>query len=187
MRICSRTILLVALCLPFVTTTFAQETLWNELDAKASKLYQQGKYSDAEKVTKEALEVAKRTFGSDHPDVATTLNNLALLYRSQGKYAEAEPLYKRALVIYEKALGKNHPQVAQSLNNLGLLYYFQGRYARVEPFYKRALAIWEDAFGPDHPNVLTVLENMSDLYKNIGKEDEAKRLEERVKIIRSSQ
>jgi hypothetical protein len=82
MRICSRTILLVAICLPFVTTTFAQATLWNELDAKASKLYQQEKYSDAEKVTKEALEVAKRTFGSDHPDVAKRLEERVKIIRS---------------------------------------------------------------------------------------------------------
>ena len=44
-----------------------------------------------------------------HPDVATSLNNLAGLYRSQGKYADAEPLYQRALNILEEALGLKHP------------------------------------------------------------------------------
>ena len=99
MRIYSRTILLVAICLPFITTIFAQETLWNELDAKATKLYQQGKYSDALKVTKEALEVAKRTFGSDHPDVATVLENLSELYKNIGKEDEAKRLEERAKII----------------------------------------------------------------------------------------
>ncbi len=32
---------------------------------------------------------------------ATSLNNLAELYRAQGKYEQAEPLYQRALAIRE--------------------------------------------------------------------------------------
>ncbi len=85
--------------------------------------------------------------------MATSLNDLALLYDNQSKYAEAEPLYKRSLAIYEKALGPEHPHVAASLNNLATLYRDQGRYAEAEPLNKRALAIVEKALGPDHPHV----------------------------------
>jgi tetratricopeptide (TPR) repeat protein len=65
-----------------------------------------------------ALVIRERVLGSDHPDVATSLNNLASLYKSQGKYDEAEPLHRRALAIREKSLGSDHPDVAASLNNL---------------------------------------------------------------------
>jgi hypothetical protein len=37
----------------------------------------------------------------DHPDVATALNNLAVLYREQGRYSDADVLHKRALAIDE--------------------------------------------------------------------------------------
>jgi tetratricopeptide (TPR) repeat protein len=47
--------------------------------------------------------------GKDHPDVATWLNNLAVLYKSQGRYEEAEPLYLRALAILFDRLGAEHP------------------------------------------------------------------------------
>ena len=53
--------------------------------------------------------------------MATSLNNLAVLYRAQGKYAEAEPLYRRALAIKEKALGPEHPSVATVLANYAAL------------------------------------------------------------------
>jgi tetratricopeptide (TPR) repeat protein len=43
--------------------------------------------------------------GPEHPDVAQSLNNLALLYGAQGKYSQAEPLYKRALAIPRGAYG----------------------------------------------------------------------------------
>ena len=77
-----------------------------------------------------------------YPDVATGLNNLAMLYESQGKYAEAEPLYKRALAIYEKALGPDHPSVAESLNSLAGFYHAQGSYAEAKTLYRRALTIF---------------------------------------------
>jgi tetratricopeptide (TPR) repeat protein len=47
--------------------------------------------------------------GKDHPDVATSLHNLALLYQAQGAYDKAQPLYERSLGILEKVLGKDHP------------------------------------------------------------------------------
>jgi tetratricopeptide (TPR) repeat protein len=52
--------------------------------------------------------------GAEHPDTATTLNNLALLFKSQGDYDGARPLYERALAIYEKVLGAEHPDTKDS-------------------------------------------------------------------------
>ena len=137
------------------------------------------------KVAKEALKVAEDTFGSDHPAVGKSLNNLASMYLAQGKYAEAEPLYKRALAIDEKAFGKDHPNVTTDLNNLAALYLAQGKYAEAEPLLKREMAIAEKTLGPDHPQGATVLKNMARLYKETGRVDEAKRLEERAQAIRS--
>ncbi|MEH2360782.1 tetratricopeptide repeat protein, partial [Nostoc sp.] len=55
------------------------------------------------------------------PDVATSLNNLAALYRSQGRYSEAEPLYIQALDICEQRLGVDHPNTITIRNNLAYL------------------------------------------------------------------
>ena len=65
--------------------------------------------------------------GSEHPDVAESLNNLAALYHDQGRYAEAKPLYQQVLVINEKALGSEHPNTVTTLNKLAELYRAQGR------------------------------------------------------------
>ena len=86
---------------------------------------------------KQSLGIRKKALGPEHPDVATSLNNLAVLYSAQGLYAKAEPLYQRALAIWKKALGPEHPDVATSLNNLAALYQAQGRYAEAEPLYQR--------------------------------------------------
>jgi len=141
-----------------------------------SASYKSGKYEEAEKPLKRSLEICEKALGPDHPDVATCLNNLALLYKSQGKYAKTEPLHKRSLKIWEKALGPDHPQVAISLNNLAALYKAQGRYSEVEPLYKRSLKIFEKALGPDHPHVATSLNNLALLYNSQGKYAEAEPL-----------
>ena len=57
----------------------------------------QGRYADAEPLYKRSLAIREKALGPDHPDVATSLNNLAELYRAQGRYADAEPLYKRVI------------------------------------------------------------------------------------------
>ena len=51
----------------------------------------------------------KQLLGSEHPDVAQSLNNLAGLYDSQGRYAEAEPLFTEAVTILISQLGQDHP------------------------------------------------------------------------------
>jgi len=66
--------LLVVLVLSCTVSTFAQEKLWKELTSKGAMLYQQGRYSEAAEVAEEALAVAEKTFGPDHPDVAASLN-----------------------------------------------------------------------------------------------------------------
>ena len=114
---------------------------WDVLNDEVVELLRTGKYDRGVAVAKKALEVAEQNVGIDHPDVAVSLNNLAVLYTHQGHYAQAEPLYKRALAIDEKALGPDHPYVAISLNNLAELYRAMDRDDEAEPLEQRAARI----------------------------------------------
>ena len=55
--------------------------------------------------------------GPNHPDVAMTLNNLAVLFKEQGKFNQAEPLFRRALAIFESCLDPDHPKVVTCREN----------------------------------------------------------------------
>ncbi len=141
MRTITRIALLSVLAVSLALPVQAQETLWKDLNAKTITLYQRGRYVEAARVAEEALKVAEETFGPNHPKVATTLNNLAELYRAQGQYSAAEPLYKQALAIWEKALGPNHPDVARTLNNLAVIYKKTGRTDEAKKLEARAKGI----------------------------------------------
>jgi tetratricopeptide (TPR) repeat protein len=109
MKLVLKALAIVLLIISFTISAHAQEKLWNELYDKLDMLYQQGRYSEAENVAKDSLQVAEKTFGPDHPKMATSLNNLAFLYNAQGNYAESEPLLKQSLKIREKTLGRSIP------------------------------------------------------------------------------
>ena len=64
---------------------------------------EQGRFAEAEPLYRRALAAQERALGPDHPDVGTSLNELAGLYQALGRTAEAEQLMKRALAIREKA------------------------------------------------------------------------------------
>ena len=91
------------------------------LNAAGVMAYTLGRYGEAEPLYQQSLAIWKKALGPDHPDVATSLNNLAALYQAQGLYAKAEPLYQQSLAISKKALGPDHPDVATALENYAAL------------------------------------------------------------------
>ena len=107
-----------------------------------AELYRiQGKHVEAEPLNDRSLAIDEKALGSEHPAVATTLNNLALVFDAQGRYGEAEPLYKRALAIWETALGPEHPDVATKLENYADFLRKTGRISDEKEMEARAKAI----------------------------------------------
>lgn len=122
------------------SAAFGQGVLWDTYMEAGEQAYGQGRYAEAEKALRAALNEAER-FGPQDPRLARSLSNLAALYNVQGKYAEAEPLHRRALAIDEKALGPAHLDVATSLENYAALLHQLNRHAGAEELEARARAI----------------------------------------------
>ena len=63
-----------------VQTTISQSAelaALEKINQQIIQLYQQGKYSEAIPIAEKLLEMSKRLLGNEHPEVATSLNNLA--------------------------------------------------------------------------------------------------------------
>ena len=67
-------------------------------------LLERARYSEAEPLLQQALQIREQTLGLAHLDVAMSMNNLARVYRAGGEYEKAEPLLLQALQIKEKLL-----------------------------------------------------------------------------------
>jgi tetratricopeptide (TPR) repeat protein len=149
------------------------EPAWEPLQQSAFQLYHAGQYAQARSLAEKALTLARQLWGDEHPNIATSLNNLAYLYKSQGRYAEAQPLYEQALEMRKRLFAGDHPSVAQSLNNLALLYDSQGRYAEALPLLEQALEMRKRLFAGDHLDVTQSLNNLALLYDSQGQYAEA--------------
>lgn len=135
------------------------------------------------------------------PDLASTLNNLAVLYKNTQQLAESESLYLEALESYRrlakekpiyrqlyKTKDKNKekakdykPDVARTLNNLALLYSNTQRQAESETMYLEALKIRRQLAEQDpdtyEPGLALTLNNLATLYQNNHRLSESEALQ----------
>jgi len=135
-----------------------------------------GRYSQAVSLDERALSIYEQQLGPEHLDTASSINNLAGVYKNQGRHEQAEPLLLRALSIREQQLGPEHLDIANSCNNLAELYRVQGKYEQAESLYRRALSIYEQQLGPEHLDTATTLHNLALLYHHRGKYEQAEPL-----------
>jgi Protein of unknown function (DUF2914)/Tetratricopeptide repeat len=77
-----------------------------------------GDYVTAELNLRQAAALQETQFGPFHPDLANTLNNLAVVYERADSPAEAELCYRRAYSIATTAHAPDHPLVVTSRKNL---------------------------------------------------------------------
>src|SRR5262249_5052662 len=121
-------------------------------------------FDKAEPLQKRSLEISEKVYGPDHPEVSTSLGNLALLYITQGEINKAEPLLERALATLEKKFGPDSEKLAIVLNNLSVVHQRRGGCEKGIWYGGGALAINEKAFGVTHPLIATSLSNLTLAY-----------------------
>lgn len=144
-------------------------------------------YDEAAYWYEKSVEIRRECVGARHADTATSLNNLAELYRVQGRYERALPLAEEALAIRRDVLGTHHADTAVSLGNLANIFEAQGNYDRALPLREEGLAIHRAVLTANHLYIATSLNNLANLYQAQGKYDDALPLyEEAVQISKAT-
>lgn len=133
-------------------------TLYNGL---GSNLIEQARYREAETVLSDALRLAQKINGADHPVTSFNLSSLGRIKETLGKFGEAEKLYQKAVDNDVAALGSAHALVGRDLSSLGSLYLNQGRLAEAETQFRKALAIAEESSGASSPAASSDLGNLA--------------------------
>jgi tetratricopeptide (TPR) repeat protein len=121
------------------------------------------------------IEIFKKSYGKEHPNVAIALNNLAGLLQATDRLDEAEPMYRRAIEIGEASYGPDHPDVAIDLNNLAGLFKATNRLDEAEPLMRRVIEIlleFTRRTGHQHPHLDDAIGNYGGLLMKMGKSKE---------------
>lgn len=99
---------------------------------EAERATSAGDHAAAERALRRVLRLQEAGLGLSHPDVANTLNDLAVVCDRLGRPDEAEFLYRRALGIARRSLEPGHPYIVRSLEHLSNLYRAQGKPEKLE-------------------------------------------------------
>jgi tetratricopeptide (TPR) repeat protein len=151
----------------------------DDVTDQAGALFAQGKYAQAQPLFEKALEIRRRLLTDDHPDTATSYNNLAADLNVQAKYAAAEPLFGKALEIRRKLLGDDHPEVASVYNNMSMNLTTQGKYAQAQPLIEKSLEIRQRTLTDNHPDTAQGYANLAVVLSHQGKYAQAQPLYEK--------
>jgi hypothetical protein len=74
--------------------------------------------ASADELLRGAARIQEAELGPVHPDLANTLNNLAVVAEKTGRFGDAETFYRRAVAIASASLPVGHPMIAASRKNL---------------------------------------------------------------------
>ncbi len=86
-----------------------QETPDN--NEQADIFYQLGRIKNKQGDYEKALEIEQKTLLSNHPDLATTYKNIAVIYEKMKEYSKSLSPYERTLDIKQRLLPPNHPSL----------------------------------------------------------------------------
>lgn len=147
--------------------------MWNTLNSQFIEAYRKKDYNTALIYAGKALDYAYDEFGEMDAHTATSINNLAVVFRTLDRLEESEFLVRRALKINVEIRGMEHPETGNCLNNLAIIHSDKGHFEEAEKLYKWALEIREKSLGSRHPDILVNVRNMSLMYAAAGRKKES--------------
>lgn len=127
-----------------------------------------GMYQESLEIYLKECKITESLYGNKHPNMATSYNNIGLVYAAIGKYYQALDYYKKALVIREENSGLEHPDLSLLYNNIGKVYCDLGKYSYALDSYNNALAINVRVLGVEHPVTATIYNNIGYVYEIMG-------------------
>ena len=142
-----------------------------------------GAYAEAMAQQQQVLEIRERELGPEHPAVAATLDNLAIVHGLLGEREREAALFERALALQERALGPDHPEVARTLHNLAIVYVVRGALDEALAAQLRAREIWRRALPPAHTDIVAATINLARIHGERGELDQAIALGEQALVL----
>ncbi|MBW2457383.1 MAG: serine/threonine protein kinase [Deltaproteobacteria bacterium] len=138
-----------------------------------------GRYAEAEEALQRAIAAAEQSYGPEHGELATLLNNLGDAVQAQGRHGDALAHHQRALPIARTADDESR-EVANALEGLARASEDLGRHEEALGHWDEALRRWRQLLGDDNLHVVEVHSHYGWLLREVGRYDEARVHLERV-------
>ena len=142
-----------------------------------------GKPESAEKLSRHASELAKKSLGPDNPGTLEILAKLQSALRLNRKYDEAENLARHVLSLREEILGQDHRETLMGVSDLAKTLLSQKKYEESENLDRRALCASERVLGKEHVDTVIYRCNLiTSLELDYNKHEEAEEMLQALEI-----
>ena len=131
------------------------------------------KFRKSEKAFIEALNIDKKLFGNNHPNISRDLCLLSELYLLFAEYSKCKKFIENALIIDEALSPKNYSDIMRDLNLLALLHDSLGEYEKAISTYDKLIKIINKLYGSNNVILAQCLNNLANVYYNIDNFEKA--------------
>jgi tetratricopeptide (TPR) repeat protein len=129
------------------------------------------------------VDIAEKVTGPNNFRLIQDLQEFAGFYeQEQQQYAKAEPLLKRALAVAQSGRAESG-MAPMVIDRLAKNYRMQGKSADAEQLFKETLAAQEKTYGENNPRLSIILRQYASLLREMGRTDEAERLDQRAQEL----
>ena len=139
-----------------------------------------GNDEEALRLFTEAVEAKKAAFGSVHPTVAESLDEIGIQCFAQEKPDDALRAFLEAKRIRAATLGSDHPKIALVLGNIGCVHFQKRDNESAVAAFQEARDILESCMGSERTrsnldllHMATILCNLAYLHFRLKKYDES--------------
>lgn len=105
-------------------------------------LAEQGRYSEAERAHREAIDLWRRLFPRGHPEITRSYEAIARVAERDGRWTEADSLYRTAIDSWSAVYGADDTHIATIRANQANLRYFAGKFDEAADAYRDGIRIW---------------------------------------------
>ncbi len=152
------------------------EILANMLDVTGNVYKSLGLYKNALPLLQRSYSINDSLFGSNSPETAKSLNDLASLNFDMGDYDSSVDKFNKALKLRENIFGKESMESAESMNGLAMVLREEGKYDESEKLLLESLSIRKKHSSGKSNEVAESTNNLALLYQDKGEYEKSKKL-----------
>src|SRR5690606_22512983 len=104
------------------------------------------KFEEAERVFLREFEIWKVASKGKRPDIAKSLNDVAMFYLAKGRVEKASQAASRAVTLSVKSLGEGNREEARGYHTLAMCAQSNGDVDGAHGYFEKALAITQKLF-----------------------------------------
>ena len=122
-----------------------------------------------------SLELNRKLYGDNSPEVAYVQTSLAENYIERGRLDEADSLLTLSLATQRARLDPRHKDIAATLNGLGGIAYRRGEFEAAEKYLDESVTIWTANQGDTDKQIIVGYSSLSAVQIAAKKQTEAEK------------